>query len=51
MGSLLYLHQDIEKSPYAYLLDPIYWAEICDVFTRDACALMGLSVESPLTVR
>lgn len=50
MGSLLYLHQDIEKSPYAYLLDPIYWAEICDVFTRDACALMGLSVESPLTV-
>ncbi|XP_023213481.1 protein RMD5 homolog A-like isoform X1 [Centruroides sculpturatus] len=50
MGSLLYLRQGVKKSPYNYLLDPIHWAEICDVFTRDACALLGLSVESPLTV-
>ncbi|XP_064602165.1 E3 ubiquitin-protein ligase RMND5A-like [Liolophura sinensis] len=50
MGSLLYLRQGIQNSPYAYLLDPLYWDEICDVFTRDACALMGLSVESPLSV-
>ncbi|ESO86491.1 hypothetical protein LOTGIDRAFT_207069 [Lottia gigantea] len=50
MGSLLYLPQGIENSPYISLLEPIYWEEICDVFTRDACALMGLSVESPLSV-
>lgn len=51
MGSLLYMKQGIHNSPYAFLLDPIYWDEICDVFTRDACALMGMSVESPLSVR
>ncbi|KFM79655.1 Protein RMD5-like protein, partial [Stegodyphus mimosarum] len=50
MGSLLYLRQGVENSPYSYLLDPIHWAEICDIFTRDACALLGLSVESPLAV-
>ncbi|KAL4231136.1 E3 ubiquitin-protein transferase rmnd5a [Mactra antiquata] len=50
MGSLLYIRQGIENSPYAFLLDPINWEEICDVFTRDACALMGMSVESPLSV-
>ncbi|XP_077992250.1 E3 ubiquitin-protein ligase RMND5A-like [Glandiceps talaboti] len=50
MGSLLYLRQGIENSPYSHLLDPIHWLEICDVFTRDACALLGLSVDSPLSV-
>ncbi|XP_042897976.1 E3 ubiquitin-protein ligase RMND5A isoform X3 [Parasteatoda tepidariorum] len=50
MGSLLYLKQGIQNSPYSYLLDPIHWVEICDIFTRDACALLGLSVESPLAV-
>ncbi|WAR21795.1 RMD5A-like protein [Mya arenaria] len=50
MGSLLYMPQGLQNSPYAFLLDPIYWDEICDVFTRDACALMGMSVESPLSV-
>jgi len=51
MGSLLYMKQGIHDSPYQDLLCPIYWDEICDVFTRDACALMGMSVESPLSVR
>ncbi|XP_070540021.1 E3 ubiquitin-protein ligase RMND5A-like [Ptychodera flava] len=50
MGSLLYLRQGIQNSPYSHLLDPINWLEICDVFTRDACSLLGLSVESPLCV-
>ena len=50
MGSLLFLRQGINSSPYAHLLDPIHWAEICDIFTRDACSLLGLSVESPLSV-
>ena len=50
MGTLLFMRQGIENSPYASFLDPIYWVEICDVFTRDACALLGLSVDSPLCV-
>uniref|UniRef100_S4R9W6 Required for meiotic nuclear division 5 homolog B n=1 Tax=Petromyzon marinus TaxID=7757 RepID=S4R9W6_PETMA len=50
MGSLMYLRQGIEHSPYTHLLDTNQWAEICDLFTRDACALLGLSVESPLSV-
>lgn len=50
MGSLLYLRQGLEKTAYAYFLDPENWTEICDVFTRDACSLLGLSVESPLAV-
>ena len=29
-------------------LDPKHWAEIEDMFLRDACALLGLSIESPL---
>jgi len=50
MGSLLYLRYGIENSPYSHLLDPVHWAEIQDLFTRDACSLLGLSVESPLSV-
>ena len=51
MGSLVYLRQGIENSPYVHLLDANQWADICDIFTRAACALLGLSVESPLSVR
>ncbi|XP_078588339.1 LOW QUALITY PROTEIN: E3 ubiquitin-protein ligase RMND5A-like [Branchiostoma floridae x Branchiostoma japonicum] len=50
MGSLLYVQQGVHNSPYLHLLDPIHWLDICDVFTRDACQLLGLSVESPLSV-
>lgn len=50
MGSLLYLKSGLEKTAYAYFLDPGNWSEICDVFARDACCLLGLSVESPLAV-
>ena len=50
MGSLLYLKVGLQNSPYNYLLDSLSWSEICDIFTRDACALLGLSVESPLSV-
>jgi len=47
MGSLVYLRHGIENSPYRTLLETNQWAEICNIFTRDACALLGLSVESP----
>uniref|UniRef100_A0A8C6MB53 Required for meiotic nuclear division 5 homolog B n=1 Tax=Nothobranchius furzeri TaxID=105023 RepID=A0A8C6MB53_NOTFU len=50
MGSLVYLRHGIENSPYRSLLETSQWAEICNIFTRDACALLGLSVESPLSV-
>ena len=50
MGSLLYLREGVENSPYAHLLDPINWQEIMDVFSKDACRLMGLSIQSPLSV-
>lgn len=50
MGSLVYLRHGIENSPYRNLLETNQWTEICNIFTRDACALLGLSVESPLSV-
>ncbi|GCC32122.1 E3 ubiquitin-protein transferase RMND5B [Chiloscyllium punctatum] len=50
MGSLVYLRHGVANSPYLHLLDSNQWADICDIFTRDACTLLGLSVESPLSV-
>ncbi|XP_063301270.1 E3 ubiquitin-protein transferase RMND5B [Pelobates fuscus] len=50
MGSLVYLQHGIENSPYSYLLDTEQWTDISEQFTRDACCLLGLSVESPLSV-
>lgn len=50
MACLLYTKTGLDNSPYAYLLDPVHWIDICDLFARDACALLGLSLESPLQV-
>lgn len=50
MGTLLYLPNGIQSSPYSHLLDPTLWFEIHDVFTKEACSLLGLSVDSPLSV-
>ena len=50
MGSLMYLKSGIEISPYANLLDPENWANICTMFTKEACSLLEVSVESPLLV-
>ncbi|XP_017889818.1 E3 ubiquitin-protein ligase RMND5A [Ceratina calcarata] len=50
MGTLLYLPNGIQSSPYSHLLDPTLWLDIHDVFTREACTLFGLSVDSPLSV-
>ena len=32
------------------LIDPQHWSDICDLFTKEACSLMGLSKESPLSI-
>lgn len=50
MGSLVYLNRGIENSPYAYLFDDNIWTEICLLFTKEACSLLGVSVDSPLSV-
>ena len=50
MGALMFAGPRLEQSPYAHLLDDSLWHEISDMFVKDACALMGLSIESPLTV-
>lgn len=50
MGSLMYLKSGIEHSPYKYLLDCNHWVEICHMFTKEACSLLEVSVDSPLSV-
>ena len=50
MGALMFAGPKLEQSPYSHLLDDALWHEISDMFVKDACALMGLSIESPLTV-
>ncbi|XP_039282435.1 E3 ubiquitin-protein ligase RMND5A isoform X1 [Nilaparvata lugens] len=50
MGTFLYLPHGISSSPYSHLLEPSLWSEIYETFTRDACCLLGLSVDSPLSV-
>ena len=50
MCAVMYAGPGLADSPYGHLLDPSHWTDIGDLFLRDACALLGLSVESPLAV-
>jgi len=50
MGAVMYSGPALEQSPYGDLLAPSMWQETADMFLRDACALLGLSMESPLQV-
>eukprot|EP00088_Acartia_fossae_P056139 TRINITY_DN6533_c0_g1_i1.p1 TRINITY_DN6533_c0_g1~~TRINITY_DN6533_c0_g1_i1.p1 ORF type:complete len:401 (-),score=88.61 TRINITY_DN6533_c0_g1_i1:187-1389(-) len=50
MGALMFCGPALSTSPYAHLVDDNHWVEIQDLFLRDACALLGLSIESPLGV-
>jgi hypothetical protein len=50
MGSLIYINDGLENSPYKYLLDPSTWEDIEEEFIKNVCKLMGLSTECPLTV-
>ncbi|XP_065828582.1 E3 ubiquitin-protein ligase RMND5A-like [Oscarella lobularis] len=49
MGCLAYAGKGLSTSPYAFLLDPVYWTEACDEFMKEACALSGLPVTSHLS--
>lgn len=46
---LLYVQNGINTSPYSCLLDSEMWIEIHEHFMRDACQLLGVSVNSPLS--
>lgn len=48
MGSFLYMRHGLENSPYSSLLDEQNWDELCDIFMKDSCSIMGLSLDSPL---
>lgn len=50
MGSLMYLRIGIANSPYSHLLDQSNWDEISIMFTKEACSLLEVSVDSPLSV-
>jgi len=52
MGALVYAgdKESLATSPYKHLLDPVVWGQLADHFARDACALLGLSVQSPLSI-
>lgn len=49
MGSLLFVKQGLEKSPYSRLFQASMWDEIVEIFMRESCMVMGLPVESPLS--
>ncbi|KAK2713081.1 E3 ubiquitin-protein ligase RMND5A-like isoform X2 [Artemia franciscana] len=50
MATLLYVSHGMDQSPYRHLLDPFLWADVSETFMRDACTLLGLSIDSPLAV-
>ncbi|ESN98643.1 hypothetical protein HELRODRAFT_185022 [Helobdella robusta] len=49
MGSLLYLRQGLDNSPYAFLLMEPVLEDVIDTFMKDSCKLLGLPAESPLS--
>ena len=48
MTCFAFLKRGLENSPYSDLLDPINWIEVGDNIAKEACALLGLSMSSPL---
>lgn len=50
MGAMIFLKTGIENSPYRSFLDPINYEEIQEIFVRNACALLELSIRSPISV-
>uniref|UniRef100_A0A182Q4Z5 RNA helicase n=1 Tax=Anopheles farauti TaxID=69004 RepID=A0A182Q4Z5_9DIPT len=50
MGTLIYLQIGIHNSPYKYLTAPEMWIETADVFLKDACQLLGINKDSPLSM-
>lgn len=51
MGTLLFIPQGIENSPYSNINEESIWLEVNELFKRDACSLFDLSFDSLLNVR
>jgi hypothetical protein len=51
MGMLLFVPQGVNNSPYSEMVQENLWDEVIELFTRDACTLLGLSFDSLLNVR
>ncbi|CAH0559516.1 unnamed protein product [Brassicogethes aeneus] len=49
MGMFLYIPNGINCSPYSSVLEREMWIEIYEMFCKDACSILGVSVNSPLT--
>lgn len=50
MGTLIYLPMGVENSPYKYLMSQDLWVETAETFINDACKILGVLKDSPLTV-
>lgn len=50
MGTLMYVSHGLENSPYRKLNAPEMWQEVADTFLKDACAVLGVNKDSPLSV-
>ncbi|KAF6035128.1 RMND5A [Bugula neritina] len=50
MCCFIYQHKGIENSPYAHFVSNDSWQKLEDQFTKDACSLVGLPLESPLAI-
>lgn len=48
---LLFVPQGINNSPYSDIIKDNLWEEVNELFTRDACTLLGISFDSLLNVR
>ena len=50
MGSMAYVRTGLENSPYNHYLGQELWNEIEEEFLKNACQLIGLSIECPLNI-
>ncbi|XP_059607809.1 E3 ubiquitin-protein ligase RMND5A [Phlebotomus argentipes] len=50
MGTLMYLPIGIQNSPYRHLMASEMWIEAADSFIKDACSVLGINKDSPLSV-
>ncbi|XP_018320811.1 protein RMD5 homolog A [Agrilus planipennis] len=50
MGMLLFVPNGYDNTRYSCMFDNEMWVDIYETFTRDACQLLGISVESPLAI-
>lgn len=51
MGCFVYSHRGLQQSPYSDLLDSCHWTDAANTFAKDCCTILGLAMESPLSIR